>query len=303
MRIGLVGAGAVGSLLAASLFHNSVPFQWLVRNPLRRKQLNWLSVEADGERRRFLLPIDCLHASLEELPEVDWYILVVKAQHVAELLMQLPPGKPSLVVANGLHAGPLHLGLLYGGARLDEAGSVHAGALNSLWTGPLGIDLINIAALAGELKLLLELLAAPWLTGHYAPDIRQRMWHKLALNCVVNPLTALLDCPNGALLPQLASPLVNGVLHEVMAVAAAELGIQPVPPGVELLHKDLVELVTATATNSSSMREDLRHGRDSEIGVLNAAVAARGQSLGVRCPLNKLLASTVLTIAETNRGG
>lgn len=293
-QIGLVGAGSVGSLLAATLVHNGVDAHWVVRNDERRQRLRYLNLGLPDRR----LELDCgrlkIVRAIADLPQnLDWIILAVKAQQVdgvlAEALVQMPANV--LVVANGLHAFDAHLGLLYGGARL-EGDTVLACAQNQLVMGILG---------AGEDQApeLVLPLTAEWLTAGCKEEIATRMWHKLALNCVVNPLTALLDCDNGELALGRHSPLVRGLLDEIGAVASAELGDSWAYSTDQLLSA-VIELLRTTAGNSSSMREDVRAGRETEIAKLNLAVAALGDDYSLPCPLNSCLGDMIFLQTNNN---
>jgi 2-dehydropantoate 2-reductase len=292
LKIGLIGAGAVGSLLASALMHNRVEAHWVVRNPARRQHLRHLTLALPDRR----LELDCsrlkIVGDIAELPtDLAWLILAVKAHQVDEVLAAGAPlaAENTLVVANGLHAFNAHLGLLYGGARLAE-GALEACAENQLVMGILGASEDRAPQVVGP-------LTAPWLTAGCKEEIAVRMWHKLALNCVVNPLTALLDCPNGDLPLSRESRLIGGLLNEIGAVAKAELG-ERWGYETEHLRAALVQLVAATADNSSSMREDLRQGRETEISKLNLAVAAAGQQYGRPCPLNSRLGDMIFLITN-----
>jgi 2-dehydropantoate 2-reductase len=302
VRIGLVGAGPVGTLAALSLLYNGVSFSWVVRNPERREQLDKLRFSLGG--RSGELPIASLPMaeSSGELAELDWCIFAVKAQHVASAIEHAGlVGNPRvLVVANGLQRGPFHLGLLYGGAYLDRDGALIAGMDNDLVVGNLGMP-------DNEIDELLAPLSSPFL--HPIPDdlLQVRMWNKLALNCVVNPLTAIHDCPNGSLLERVSEAEMDTVLAEVDAVAEADCEAQAwtddrwrderFENSVETLRDDLLSLIGRTASNSSSMREDLRAGRETEIEALNGAVAILGQRYGIPCPKNAELAEQVRGLA------
>jgi 2-dehydropantoate 2-reductase len=292
LKIGLIGGGAVGSLLASALVHNRVAAHWVVRNPARRHQLKHLTLSLPDRR----LELDCgrlkIGREIAELPtDLDWLILAVKAHQVDDVLAAGAPlaADNTLVVANGLHAFKAHLGLLYGGARLAD-GALEACAENRLVMGLLGTG-------AERAPQLVEPLTAPWLTAGCKEEIAVRMWHKLALNCVVNPLTALLDCPNGDLPLSRESRLIGGLLDEIGAVAAAELG-ERWGYTTEHLRAALGQLVATTADNSSSMREDLRQGRATEISKLNLAVAAAGEQNGRPCPLNSRLGDMIFLITN-----
>lgn len=290
-RVGLVGAGAVGSLLAAALLHNSVPFTWVVRNPQRRDELAGFTLQVSGKQHTLAAPRGSIITDAAALPACDWTLVAVKAHHVDSVLGALPPhasGKV-LVVANGLHTSAYHLGLLYGGTRV--AGSVlHLTTDSTLLVGALP----GIAEAAPELT---PLLSTPWLRCGANEVIVKRMWHKLCLNCVINPLSALLDRPNGELLAWADSPLAQGVLAEVSAVAAATHGkLWSYSPGT--LQRALIELISATTANSSSMREDMHAGRETEISRLNLAVADLGDSLGIPCALTRALGIMINAIAN-----
>jgi len=290
--IGLIGAGAVGTLFAAAFCHTHKPFIWVVRNPQRRQELDALRMVVGEQQLKLALKTATIVDSIQDLPSTNWLVLAVKAHQVQPLVDQLQqPAVNLLVVANGLHDLAVHLGLLYGGALVAD-GRLITTTSNELLIGAL-------PGASGDPGVLPDVLAAPWLQASISDVIRARMWHKLALNCAVNPLTALLDCPNGVLLDSVTSPLIQGVLTEVDAVARRELGKQW-PNSTRGLTADLHALIETTADNSSSMREDLRAGRETEIARLNLAVAAAGLRHGLPCPLNDKLGNMVSLLA--NRG-
>jgi 2-dehydropantoate 2-reductase len=105
------------------------------------------------------------------------------------------------------------------------------------------------------------------------------------INAGINPLTALLRVPNGALpeLPEVWS-LAVAAAAEVQAVAKAQGLTVSGDPG-----ERLGRVCRATAKNRSSMLQDVLAGRPTEIESLNARVAVRGQALGVATPINDLL--------------
>ncbi|EXJ90036.1 hypothetical protein A1O3_03104 [Capronia epimyces CBS 606.96] len=130
-------------------------------------------------------------------------------------------------------------------------------------------------------------------------DLLQLQLEKLALNCVLNPLTALLDVPNGTL-------LYNNELATVerMLLAEISLVIRGLPelegiPNVRgrFSAKRLEQLCHAitqrTAKNSSSMREDMRNGKKPELDYINGYIIRRGEEQGVKCALNFMLMQLV----------
>jgi 2-dehydropantoate 2-reductase len=118
------------------------------------------------------------------------------------------------------------------------------------------------------------------------PDARALVWGKLVVSTAINPLTALLDAPNGALLERPgARTLMAELARETAAVAQAL--------GVELPFADAVSAVEAvarrTATNRSSMLQDVRRGARTEIDAICGAVVRAGEQVGVATPLNRVM--------------
>ena len=140
----------------------------------------------------------------------------------------------------------------------------------------------------------------PWMELHQAQLL------KLATNCVVNPLTALLDVRNGSLLanPELQE-MQRQLLQEISLVFRRLPEFQGLPDvqeqfSVARLEEQLIGNIEKTASNSSSMREDVRAGRATEIAFINGWIVRRGQQLGLECPTNRCL--TQLILAKTSQG-
>jgi 2-dehydropantoate 2-reductase len=125
------------------------------------------------------------------------------------------------------------------------------------------------------------------LDGRVSRNIAADVWHKLVINCVVNPITAILGCDVGGIAnPQLA-PLKQLVIDECLAVAATQ-GLT--------LEADFLSEIDDTfrpSHNINSMLQDLRRGRTTEIDYLNGAVATLGAQSGVNCPVNAALTQII----------
>jgi 2-dehydropantoate 2-reductase len=121
------------------------------------------------------------------------------------------------------------------------------------------------------------------------------VWGKLAVNCGINALTALLRVPNGGLLerPEAAYQMEQAAA-ECAAVARAK--------GIRLPYANAAaqvrEVARRTALNRSSMLQDILRGAPTEIDAINGAVVREGQRLGVPTPVNEGLCSAVQALYE-----
>jgi 2-dehydropantoate 2-reductase len=124
------------------------------------------------------------------------------------------------------------------------------------------------------------------------------VWLKLAANCAINPLSALLRVPNGRLIEDAAArATLAAVAREVGAVAAA-LGIRLADDPAAAAE----EVARLTAHNRSSMLQDVERGVATEIDVLNGAVVREAERLGVAVPENRRLLAAVHAL-EAEPGG
>lgn len=114
-------------------------------------------------------------------------------------------------------------------------------------------------------------------------NIKPSLWNKLAVNCVINPLTALYDCTNGDLLAY--ADQIEQISQEVAQVMAIE--------GVEIHRESLLsfvyQVIESTSANHSSMLQDIRNQRHTEIDYITGYVLRRGRKFGLMLPVNTRL--------------
>ena len=124
------------------------------------------------------------------------------------------------------------------------------------------------------------------------------VWGKLAVSCGINALTALLRVPNGELLKrENAADLMVRAAEECAAVARAR--------GIRLPYPDAAarvrEVAGKTATNQSSMLQDMLRGARTECDAINGAIVSEGRRLGVPTPVNEILWQLVQAAAHQSR--
>jgi 2-dehydropantoate 2-reductase len=108
---------------------------------------------------------------------------------------------------------------------------------------------------------------------NWQENIQQAQWKKLAINCVINPLSALNNIENGKVnLPAYQEATID-ILKEVVTVAAKE--------GVILSEYSLLsfvkEVANNTSANTSSMRADVLAERRTEIDYINGYIHRLGE--------------------------
>ena len=142
--------------------------------------------------------------------------------------------------------------------------------------------------------LLRTLTRSPVLACAVFPylDLLQLQLEKLSSNCILNPLTALLDVPNGAMLNnnQLL-PIQRLLLAEISLVIRGLPELEGIPNvrhrfSARRLEQLFLGVTERTAQNSSSMREDVRNEKWPEVDYVNGYIVKRGEQQGIKCALN-----------------
>lgn len=144
-------------------------------------------------------------------------------------------------------------------------------------------------------RAIAEVFTAAGLDCRVSPDIRRDVWYKLVVNCVVNPITAILGCEVGGIANPKLDPLKRLVIDECVAVAAAD-GVR-----FDLDFNQEISDFFRPSHNVASMLQDLRRGHATEIDYLNGAVASLGLRLHVPCPVNAALTAIIRAMEEKAR--
>ena len=118
---------------------------------------------------------------------------------------------------------------------------------------------------------------------------------KLVVNAIINPLTTLLDCENGALFR-------TDELKDVIRILVEEaVGVIEELPGTQVAGRfeterliDYVRQVGIyTGSNTSSMLQDSRAGRETEIDYINGWIIDKGKETGKEVGNHEMLMKMV----------
>ncbi len=298
MRLLVAGIGAMGSLFAARLApHAAVTMlgHWPAQvDAIRRKGI--LLQELDGRRSTRTVAIT---DDPGEIGPVDGVLVLVKSTQTARTALELaalfyPPPRV-LTLQNGL-GNREKLAAALPATRLTQ-GSTAQGAtlIRPGWVRHAGNGETTLAR--GD-AFWADLLTSAGFPISLSEAIDGVIWGKLVVNAGINPLTALLQKPNGYLVE-------NETARACMARAAGEAAAVARRLGIPLPFADpaaaAAAVARATASNHSSMWQDLARGARSEIEAITGEIVARGRALGVPTPVNEYLLEAVRTRERSGR--
>ena len=291
MKIVVFGAGSLGSLMGGLLAREH-DVTLVGRSP-----------HADRIEREGLTVCGRLeaHVSPESTTDgtelsADLAVVTVKAHDTETAARTLATGSFDGVLSlqNGMgneetlaaHLScPVLAGTATYGAVVAEPGRVRCTGLGDVVLGPRDGGASTLADRVGAA------FSAAGIETTVAADMPRRLWEKLAINAAINPVTALARVENGAVLESPALDVALAAAGETVRVARAV--------GVDLDEEATLSAVervaAATAENESSMLQDVRAGRRTEIDAISGYVVERALDAGVDVPTNRTLTAALET--------
>lgn len=184
---------------------------------------------------------------------------------------------------DAIHAGSSDMQV----GMAPTAGAIEAEE-NDLWS-PSSIFLADTLRQCPELKMTIK----------SSTEVLSTQLMKLAVNAVNNPLTGILDILNGRQLdnPIISSniipPLVAEISHIILSLpemSSDKVG-NDVRQRFELaaLEPFTRNMIRVNEHNSSSMREDTRKRKQTEVKYINGYLVKRGKEVGVDVTMNELI--------------
>ncbi len=281
----IVGSGALallfGALLGSAGYPATLMGSW--RQGIEAVRENGICLQAQEKQihvaaRAVFTP--------EEAGPTQWALVLVKSWQTERAAYQLREclleNGLALTLQNGLGNREI-LEKVLGKARVAQGVTTYGATLIGPGTVRLGGQGKIFLAPQPRLDTLSSAFRTAGLEVEQVERLEALIWGKLAINSAINPLTALLNVPNGELLARPTARALMGALAEETASIARAKGI--VLPFADA--RATAELVAEqTAPNLSSMLQDVRRGAPTEIDAICGAIFAEAQKLGVPAPLN-----------------
>jgi 2-dehydropantoate 2-reductase len=305
VKVAVLGAGAIGAFVGASLARGGTETHLIARGP-HLEAMRTGGVRVKGPRGAWSVDVACT-SDPAEVGVVDVVVLGLKAHGYAGagplLAPLLGPRTAVLAAQNGIpwwyfhrHGGP-HDGRMI--EAVDPGGAVTAAIPPERAIGcvvypateieepgvirhvegtrfAIGEPDRSASARCAELS---SAMVAGGLKCPIATDLRQQIWLKLMGNVALNPLSAL----TGGTMAEICEfgptrRLVRSMMEETLAVADA-LGARP---SISIDRR--IAGAAGVGAHKTSMLQDLEAGKRLELDVLTAAVSELGDLVGVPTP-------------------
>ncbi len=294
MNIVILGPGAIGSLWAYHL--NKAGHQVSLWG--RSKEI---SIPLTVDKKPALL---LENRNFEQLKQADLILITVKAWQVENALLPLIQYLNTDTILVFMHNGMGAVDSLSDKLTdfpVLQATTSHGALLHSTCyvshTGHGNTVIGGINAKGKQCSFLTDVFQHALPLVEWEENISQALWNKLAVNCAINPLTAINQCKNGDLaLPQYRTILTHIIdeIHHVMLCEQLDVA-------KEKLTENIYSVIRATAENLSSMNQDVHFNRPTEIEFITGYLIKRAHFHNVAVPENEKLYNQIKDIEQNKK--
>jgi 2-dehydropantoate 2-reductase len=317
-RIGIIGSGAIGSVVGGLLTKAGRDVTLVDQWPEHIEAMKTKGLRLSGTIGDFVVPVKALH--IHELQSVrepfDAIFVAVKSYDTewatALAVTYLTPDGVVVDFQNGINdervAAVAGKHRTLGCVITISAGMYEAGHAMRTDTGQIGFKIGEHdgkeTARAKELAEIMSAVAETMVTTNLFGE----RWSKLTINCMANPLAGLTGL--GTLQvrtdPQIAAIGVLVGAEAILVGRAVGHEVEPIygiptqryvdaynGKGLKPLLDEIAEIARKRGGGEPSLLQDVKKKRRTEIDYLNGYVCEQGKQRGVKTPYNDAVVATI----------
>lgn len=308
----IVGAGCIGQSLAVSLLKsNSANRVFLQTKPHYSEGLQKSGITTKGAVEGTFKPndkfrvVDVIDKKLFEEHRISQHPIIFSATKATQAVASLLPFHginniwPTVIcLQNGIGSeqevqksvlsrrGSVLKGHVLGAAHQKES---HLFA----YKGQILVEKKD-KAVSKTLKEMFRDQDSSIFSLEISENIYKAIYPKIAVNCVCNPLTIILNQNLGVIRERYES-LIRMICHEIYTVASAQ--------GVDLVSEQnlaefVLNMMSQFSNHYSSMYGDHVAGKETEIDYINGGILQIAKKHGVEVPINRFLTMAIKEIYE-----
>ncbi|MCA9670388.1 MAG: ketopantoate reductase family protein [Myxococcales bacterium] len=283
MKIVIVGAGAVGGVIAARLAQIGADVVCVARGEHGRVLRERGRIELSDERGRFRVALPCVERVAECAGDV--YLVAVKSNDTAGVLAELPRGAAVVCAQNGVSNEALAQAAgmsTYGMMVWMPAQHLEPGVVE-IFSEPPGFLRVGRWPRGADdtAEALASRLARAGFAAAAVDDVARWKWSKLVSN--------LRNAVDAYFAREVKRASMDAVMAEGRAVLDAA-GIDYRDPE-QLMREASAQTPSRSARvrAGSSMWQSVARGKPTEVEALNGTIVALAAEHGVAAPLNQAL--------------
>jgi len=308
MRIAILGAGAMGSLIGYFLQRGGAEISLVdpYEDHMNAIKDHGLELTINGEMQTAKMQT---FTAPEKVGVVDAVIVLVKCpvteQAISSAKSLFGDKTYAITLQNGVgnddvlkNFFPAELilkGVMKITCQLTAPGKISSNILGDLTAVQLGTVTGDAAASATATRIV-DILCKGGLTAEYQEKIDDYIWGKAINNIAVNSSCAIVRCnirsycthPEGRL-------LLERCLREVIKVAAAKNIILDFDKVIDSIEK---HTIPKFGSHLPSTAQDVKAKQKTEIDFLNGAISRYGKELGIDTPVNDVIAAFIRIIQD-----
>ncbi len=290
MNVSIIGPGAMGCLYAAKLSGSGASVTLIDHDSERAKRLaqSGITVESD------MGTLSANPAVSVDIPKKqDLIVVLTKAYTTSQL--KIPSGAPVLTLQNGLGnieslCDMVGSANVIAGTTTEAATLLEEGRVRHTAGGTTRVGAWTSCPTQG----ITQLFTKAGFASEVTTSPGQTIWEKTVINAGINPLTALMDVRNGKLLDL---PHARQLLRDLVVEAAKIASTEGYRFSYSLVEK-AEEVCESTAMNISSMLQDVRAGRRTEIDAISGEILRRSERASLPVPRTRVIWQLVKSIEQ-----
>lgn len=301
-KVHVFGLGAIGSVYAARIYDSNPEAVRIIASYDRIERYKKEGVHVNGKKYDFSY---CDHGS-SNVGKAELILIAVKQHHLMECINSFLPfvGDDTIILS------------LLNGISSEEIIGERTGMDRMLYSYVVGTDATRESRSTKYKSMGRIVFGEKDNTEHSANvkkvsgffdryginyeipvNMLRSMWWKFMLNVAVNQLSAVLDAPYGVFAK-------SSYAQKLLICAAQEVVDISKKNGVDLNHEDIelmIKIICGLDPESmTSMLQDVRAGRKTEVEIFSKEVLSLGRQYGVNTPVNDLLYSMIKVIEDKN---